>query len=247
MLTVDFSWFSMAEGNTFLDVGCGEGRHSLAAYLNPGVDVVGVDLSLKDLRTAHSRITDMETFDPEGTVTFMQGDATKLPFPDASFDRVICSEVLEHIPNYLSVIEELVRVLKPGGRLCVSVPRAWPEQICWWLSSDYHNTPGGHIRIFNRRYLRREITRYGVQCYHEHGAHALHVPYWWLRCLLWTKGESHPLVSAYHRLLVWDLLKRPALTVWFDKLCNPWLGKSVVMYFNKPSVLTETATKGRKK
>ena len=126
MLTVDFSWFSMAEGNTFLDVCCGEGRHSLAAYLKPGVDVVGVDLSLKDLRTAHSRITDMETFDPEGTVTFMQGDATKLPFPDASFDRVICSEVLEHIPNYLSVIEELVRVLKPGGRLCVSVPRAWP-------------------------------------------------------------------------------------------------------------------------
>ena len=101
MLTVNFSWFPMIEGQRCLDVGCGEGRHSLAAYLKPGIDVVGVDLSHGDLRTAHSRIVDMEAFDPQGAVTFMQGDATRLPFPDASFERVICSEVLEHIPNYI--------------------------------------------------------------------------------------------------------------------------------------------------
>ena len=52
MLTVDFSWFPLAFGDTFLDVGCGEGRHSLAAYLKPGVAVVGVDLSERDLATA---------------------------------------------------------------------------------------------------------------------------------------------------------------------------------------------------
>ncbi len=241
MLTVDFSWFSMVGGSTCLDVGCGEGRHALAAYTRSSANVVGIDLSRDDVRTAHSRISDMQASEPPGKVNFTQGDATQLPFSDASFDRVICSEVLEHIPNYLSVIEELVRVLKPGGRLCVSVPRAWPEQLCWWLSSAYHNTPGGHIRIFSRRFLRTEIIRHGLQCYHEHGAHALHVPYWWLRCLFWSKGETHPLVSGYHRLLVWDLLKRPWLTHWFDKLCNPWLGKSIVMYFNKPGLLSNIA------
>ena len=234
MLTVDFSWFPLAFGDTFLDVGCGEGRHSLAAYLKPGVAVVGVDLSERDLATARGRITDMEAFGPEGTITFLHGDATRLPFPDASFDRVICSEVLEHIPNYLSVLDELNRVLKPGGRLCVSVPRGWPEVICWRLSWDYRNSPGGHIRIFNRRDLRREITRLGLRCYHEHGAHALHVPYWWLKCLFWKRADDHPLVRAYHRFLVWDLMKKPAITRWIDQLLNPLMGKSIVMYFNKP-------------
>ncbi len=234
MLTVDFRWFPMVPGDSCLDVGCGEGRHSLAAYLKPGIDVVGVDLSEQDLTTARHRITDMEAFGPEGTVTFMRGDATCLPFPDASFDRVICSEVLEHIPNYIAVIEELNRVLKPGGRLCITVPRAWPETICWWLSREYHNTPGGHIRIFRRKDLRREIMRYGFRCYQEHGAHALHVPYWWLRCLFWKNADTNPLIAAYHRLLVWDLMKQPAVTRWIDKLLNPWMGKSIVMYFNKP-------------
>lgn len=237
MLTVDFEHFAMAPGHRCLDVGCGEGRHSLAAYLRPGVDVVGVDLSTADLNTARSRITDMEAFDPEGNVNFLRGDAARLPFPDASFDRVICSEVLEHIPNYLSVIAELERVLKPGGRLCISVPRSWPERICWALSPTYANTPGGHIRIFDRGYLRREISRHGLRCYREHGAHALHVPYWWLRCLFWRNAGGNPLVKNFHRLLVWDLVRRPAITRWFDALLNPLMGKSIVMYFIKPRPL----------
>ncbi len=128
MLTVDFSWLPLAAGERLLDVGCGEGRHSLAAYLTPGVSVVGLDLSAKDLSTAKGRIDDMAPYDPKGSIQFCQGDATRLPFPDHAFDRVICSEVLEHIPNFMAVLGELYRVLKPGGRLCVSVPRAWPEK-----------------------------------------------------------------------------------------------------------------------
>lgn len=236
MLTVDFSWFALEPGCQVLDVGCGEGRHTLAAYLRPGVTATGVDLNEQDLATARSRIADMDSFSPGGAIAFMRADATQLPFPDASFDRVICSEVLEHVPNYLAVIEELVRVLKPGGKLCISVPRAWPEKLCWLLSEDYHNTPGGHIRIFDRIDLRREVLRHGMQCYREHGAHALHVPYWWLRCLVWRNAEQNPLVRAYHRLLVWDLMQAPALTRWLERLLSPWMGKSVVMYFSKPGV-----------
>ena len=234
MLTVDFQSLALGSGQMLLDVGCGEGRHTLAAYLKSGVTAVGVDLGLADLETARGRIADMEAYNPQGEIEFLQGDATALPFPDNHFDHVICSEVLEHIPNFIAVIGELNRVLKPGGNLCVSVPRAWPERFCWWLSKDYYNTPGGHIRIFNAGFLRQEIHRHGLNCYRQHGAHALHVPYWWLRCLLWSEGEEQPWVAAYHRFLVWDLMEQPALTRWIDKLCNPWMGKSVVMYFNKP-------------
>ena len=165
MLTVDMESFGLAAGQRLLDVGCGEGRHTLAAYLHTGVMAVGVDLGFDDLQTASGRIADMDAYKPQGEIAFLQGDATGLPFPDDYFDRVVCSEVLEHIPNFIAVLDELNRVLKPGGRLCVSVPRAWPERICWWLSEAYHNTPGGHIRIFNAGFLRGEISRYGLSCY----------------------------------------------------------------------------------
>ena len=158
MLTVDFQSLALGSGQMLLDVGCGEGRHTLAAYLKSGVTAVGVDLGLADLETARGRIADMEAYNPQGEIEFLQGDATALPFPDNHFDHVICSEVLEHIPNFIAVIGELNRVLKPGGNLCVSVPRAWPERFCWWLSKDYYNTPGGHIRIFNAAFCGKKFT-----------------------------------------------------------------------------------------
>ena len=110
---------------------------------------VGVDLCEQDLATAKGRIEDMEPHAPKGVVGFAAGDATLLPVANETVDVVIASEILEHIPNYLSVLEEAMRVLKPGGRLCVSVPRQWPEWICWKLSEEYRTTPGGHIRIFD--------------------------------------------------------------------------------------------------
>ncbi len=81
MLTLDFSWFPMQAGGRCLDVGCGEGRHSLAAYLKPDIDVVGVDLSYADLQTARARIADMEAFDPQGCINFCRATPLACLFP----------------------------------------------------------------------------------------------------------------------------------------------------------------------
>jgi hypothetical protein len=126
-------------------------------------------------------------------------------------------------------------VLAPGGLLAVSVPRAWPERICWWLSSAYHQVEGGHIRIFQEPVLRQTIEQLGFTQFLRHGAHALHVPYWWLRCAFWKKGADFAPVRWYHRLLVWDLMSRPRLTRLLDTLLNPFMGKSIVLYFSKDS------------
>ena len=234
MLTVDFDYFDIQPGHICLDLGCGEGRHALAAYLGSDVTVLGFDLSHADLKTAQSRITDMAPHNPQGAVHFIQTDGIALPLADQSVDRLICSEVLEHIPDYPKMLQEIRRVLKPGGTLAVSVPSFFPEWICWQLSEQYRTTPGGHIRIFDATHLRREIQQQGFEFVGRGSAHALHVPYWWLKCIYWRRDHEPWILRMYHKLLVWDLMRRPWLTRVVDAVLNPLMGKSVVMYFSKP-------------
>lgn len=236
METVDFSRLGLRPGERVLDLGCGEGRHTLGVWLSADVVSVGVDLSLQDLQTAQKKATDfIVPGQNDQRLLLACANGLHLPFADASFDKVICSEVLEHIPDYQGVLREILRVLKPGGDFVASVPRTWPERICWWLCPDYARDPGGHIRIFKARALRREIELLDLRFTERHWAHALHTPYWWLKCVFRQRGwsERHWLVAQYHRLLVWDLMERPWLTRALEWLLNPLMGKSVVMYFRK--------------
>lgn len=237
MQTVDFGHFPLRAGDVVLDLGCGEGRHVISAYVEEDVHSFGVDLSLDDLKTTRDKFAEFKEPHNEGkSFGLASANALELPFADDTFDKVICSEVLEHIPDYRGALQEIERVLKPGGLFCASVPRRWPEQICWTLSEGYYNVPGGHLRIFRSGELRREIEHLGFKHYARHWAHALHAPFWWLKCLFWSSQDSNWLVRQYHKLLVWDLMERPALTRILERLMNPIMGKSVVMYFRKEAV-----------
>jgi len=234
MQTVDFTHFELTSGDRVLDLGCGEGRHAIAVYLESDVHSIGVDLSLQDLARAREKFADFEHAKDTGReLSLMSADALSLPFANDTFDKIICSEVLEHIPDYESVLLEIQRILKPGGLLCVSVPRRWPEKICWWLSEEYHLVPGGHVRIFDAGELRNQIEAQGFNRYHRHWAHGLHSPYWWLQCLFWDTRESNWLVKQYHRFLVWDLMEKPTFTRVLERALDPLVGKSIVMYFRK--------------
>ena len=234
MQTVDYRHFALSPGDRVLDLGCGEGRHTLSAYLEPGVQVIGIDLSLEDLMTTRSRFSEFEeAASSDSSFSLASANALALPFPDGCFDKVICSEVLEHIPDYRGALLEIQRVLRPGGLFCASVPRHWPERVCWSFSSEYHKVPGGHLRIFNGDALRAQIEEIGMCHYHRHWAHALHAPFWWLKCIFWERRDDHPLIRLYHRFLVWDLIDRPRLTRMLEAILNPLMGKSLVMYFRK--------------
>jgi SAM-dependent methyltransferase len=221
MLTIDFDRLGLRPGELLLDVGAGGGRHAREAQAR-GARVIALDLS-------------RDSLDRDTASLCIQADALRLPLAGGCADRVILSEVLEHIPHDAGAIAEAWRVLRPGGRLGVSVPRWLPERVCWLLSREYHDVPGGHVRIYRGDELERRVRAAGFEPRGRHHAHALHAPYWWLRCLVGVDRPDHPVVSRYHDLLMWDMFKRPRATRTLEHLLNPWLGKSVVLYFEKPA------------
>ena len=178
MLTVDFDRLRLAPGDRLLDMGCGGGRHAFAA-MKRGASVIALDYSEADLKDVRATVGAMHeagevpTTQPWLTVN---GDALRLPFPDASLDRVVCSEVLEHIWDHRGAIAELVRVLKPGGRMAVTVPTRWPERVNWALDYEYHDAPGAHVRIFRQHELEQDLEAAGLWLRGSHHAHALHSP-----------------------------------------------------------------------
>jgi len=235
MVTVDFDRLKIKPGFKILDIGCGSGRHICAAYRLPEVITVGADLNYDDLTEAAERLTLHDRLGEHGggVWSLAAADVTDLPFKDEYFDLIICSEVLEHIPNHVQAIHETVRVLKPGADLVVSVPRYWPERICWALSTDYHTTAGGHVRIFQQAKLVTDLQKGGVKQWARHYAHSLHTPFWWLKCLVGPDRADCLPINLYHRFLTWDIMKQPILIRFLDRLLNPLLGKSTVIYFRK--------------
>jgi SAM-dependent methyltransferase len=239
VLTVDFSRFPIAPGDRVLDLGCGGGRHAFEVYRRGG-RVVALDQNADEIREVRKWFAAMELEGeaPAGASAIaVEGDALNLPFPDDSFDKIIISEVMEHIPDDKGVLAEMVRVLKPGGSIAITVPRWLPEQICWALSDAYHEVEGGHIRIYRGDELLEKMSGAGLIPHGTHHAHALHSPYWWIKCAVGVDNDKALPVRAYHQLLVWDIVGAPVigkLTRLTEKALNPVIGKSFVAYATKP-------------
>ncbi|HEX3088997.1 MAG TPA: class I SAM-dependent methyltransferase [Ilumatobacteraceae bacterium] len=237
MLTIRFDQLGVQPGDLVLDAGAGFGRHAFALARH-GANVVALDYAAGEVASTRATFAAMAESGEISEDRFaggLQGDATRLPFVDGSFDRVITSEVLEHIQADTAAISEFVRVLKPGGTFAATVPTWLPEKINWMLSDEYHapKSVGGHVRIYSATELKAKLRSAGLAVTGSHHAHALHSPYWWLKCAVGVRREDHRLVQSYKRLLEWEITKQPRGMQVVERAASPVLGKSYIVYAQK--------------
>jgi len=238
VLTADYDRLGLRPGDRLLDLGCGFGRHAFEA-LRRGARVVACDMAIPELEQVAATafaMKDAGEIAPTLSCTSVAGDGTQLPFADASFDRIVASEVMEHVPDDNAALSEFIRVLRPGGTIAITVPAELPEKICWKLSDEYYapKSEGGHVRIYAESELREKMRTAGLIPGGSHRAHALHSPYWWLRCAVGPRNDTNAAVKAYTTFLEWDIMSAPAVTRLTEKALNPVLGKSLVVYATKP-------------
>ena len=235
MLTVDFRRLRLAPGERLLDLGSGGGRHAFEA-MRRGARVTALDYSaadLKDVAAVAGAMIEAGEVSRDQWAGVVNADALDLPFPSDSFDRVIVSEELEHIWDDERALVEIVRVLRPGGRLAATVPTRWPERVSWAINDTYHDAPGAHVRIYRQHELEQKLEAAGLYLRGSHHAHALHSPYWWLKCAVGLDDVDAPAVRRYHDLLTWQITNRPAWLENVERALNPVLGKSLVVYTEK--------------
>ena len=231
MDTFEFSKLNLKKINTAVDVGCGNGRHlkSLSHKIN-NAQIIGIDHSHTDIVNLSSEFQDINCKN-NNTYEFINHDIRNLPLKGSSQDLVICSEVLEHVPNYEAVLAECYRVLKPAGVLLISVPTYTPEKLCWLFSKKYRQTPGGHIRIFKKDQIMESFNKLKLNLFNYHRQHSFHSIYWILRSK--NNMEESDFLKSFHGLLVKQMFGQAQTSAFIEKMLNPLFGKSECFYLTK--------------
>jgi SAM-dependent methyltransferase len=227
LLTVDLERLEIRTGDRVLDAGCGEGRHCFGA-LERGAHVVGLDLDRASLRARSNALRDRA--EERGSLGAMiHGNTFRLPFANETFDKVICSEVMEHVHDYRGAVRELARVTRPDGMLAVTIPTATSERLYLRVGDDYFESPGGHIRIFRPRQLALGLAEAGLATIGIGFAHALHTPYWVLRSIAGLPAaDENALVRAYRLFLIRATESR--FLTRLEHVLNFCFPKSLILY-----------------
>lgn len=157
--------------NRILDVGCGDGFYlHLLSNLGIKLKLIGTDFDERALESARRNLSGR-------SIKLVWGDLMKkLPFKDDFFDKIIMSEVTEHLPDDFKGLKEIRRVLKPGGTVCITVPHAnyplfW-DPVNWFLEYlfDTHVKSGffaglwnQHERLYDKEQIKKVVERAGFK------------------------------------------------------------------------------------
>ena len=231
MLTVNFRTLPLEKGDLVLDAGCGEGRHTFECYRHD-CRILGMDLSHHSLLKAKYVLGEMKKRkEAKGRVLLLRGDALRFPFPDGTFDKIICAEVIEHVDDDRKGVAALARILTEGGKIAITVPTRMTEHVYDWLSKEYFRTPGGHVRKVIPRILAGYMEENRLRVYAVGFAHSFHFPYWMLRCIFGLHKENARIPALYKKVLHYSLFSKPLRRM--EKFCNCFFPKSIILYAQK--------------
>jgi len=233
--SIDPALLDIRATDRVIDLGCGTGRHVLELAKSPGI-ILGADISRHDLRIGRFLLEIMRRDgDVRAKVHWLQTAGERLPFVDGAFDRVICTETLEHVDDDAVLARELARVLKPGGILAVSVPDQYSENVFWKLSTNYRTHVGGHVRIYRRGQIVDLLRNAGLRPYAVRYRHALETVYWLSHVAFWSDwGKQGPITRTFRRLLDSQKARKSRIVTAIDDIGNRILPKSIVVYSRKP-------------
>lgn len=230
MLTVDFDLLGVEAGDVMLDAGCGEGRHSFECIAR-GARVMSVDMDMESVRKARYTMAYMKKngqAPAEGRYQVQIGDALNLPFRDETFDKIICSEVMEHVSDDNRACAELARVLKKDGRIAITVPTFISEMVYDILTYEYFTSPGGHVRKYVPRRLAKIMSDNGLTPYGVDFRHSLHTVYWLIRCVVGLHLNDHPFTRGYRAFLTLGM--GSAFMRRVERVLDGFFPKSIILY-----------------
>jgi ubiquinone/menaquinone biosynthesis C-methylase UbiE len=113
----------LQKSDNILDVGCGDGFYLYLLSQMGKYKITGIDSDAVALDNVKKQVNSKD-------IKLLVGDVTKMPFKDNTFSKLVCSEVLEHLPDDRKGLREMYRIMKKGGTLCITVPH-WNYPFFW--------------------------------------------------------------------------------------------------------------------
>jgi len=189
-----FTEFPIGPGDRVLDIGCGDGTYAHFCT-EMGAEVLLADVDAASLRAAEERIRSAH---PELVSSVLLSETGRLPLPDDSFTRVVAMEVMEHLDDWQSFLDGLVRVGRPGALYLLSVPGPEGEWLQKGVAPAYLFEKPNHINIFEREEFRQIIESAGLEVVHQ-AYYGFFWTVWWM--LFWSTGrelgDAAPPVADY--------------------------------------------------
>lgn len=225
-----FTGFPVHATDTVLDLGCGVGGN-LRFCAEMASRVIGIDIDPAKVRATQNMLIDagLQNFE------IIEGDGNPLPLPSASIDKIICTEVIEHVDDPMVTLRELLRVGKPGALYLLSVPGQHSENLIKSVApADWFEKPN-HIRILSADDFKRLVEDAGfVVERHEF------VSFYWviwhaLLCLCQVDHHqgTHPALD--HWAQAWDTILADPITKQRISALDQVLHKSQIIIARKPA------------
>ena len=193
--------FDAGADDVVLDVGCGDTPLSLF-FAGRAAEMIVADLLPENVTKAAVRLRAAGA----ARVRELATDTNPLPLESASVTRIVATEVLEHVPDPVRFMAELVRVGRPGARYLISVPDAASESLQRTIAAPSYFEPPNHVRVFSRDDFETLIREAGLEIEHRK-LYGFYWTMWW--CFFWTCKQDlappwHPLLDSWTR--TWGLL-----------------------------------------